>query len=63
MYVGHAFYGLTGFVVGVASVELVLLPVQAVLLARRKLWQPSLDVCVLSASAAIILMSLTASKP
>jgi O-antigen/teichoic acid export membrane protein len=54
MLLGHAMYGVVGFVVGVASVELLFYPVQALLIARRKLWQPELDVPVVLLSGVII---------
>jgi hypothetical protein len=53
MLLGHHFFGLIGFVAGVAVVELVIYPVQAVLAARWKLWQPELDLPVLLVSAAV----------
>ena len=54
MLAGFWLNGIVGFVVGCASVELLMLPIQAVLLARRKLWQPEVDLPTLAVSAAII---------
>ena len=54
MLIGNRLYGTVGFVVGYASVELLVYPVQAALIARRKLWQPEVDLPVLAASAIVI---------
>ena len=43
-----------GLVVGVASVELIFYPVQAFLIARRRLWQPELDMPVVLVSGVLI---------
>lgn len=47
MLLGHSLYGVMGFVVGVAAVELLCYPIQATLLARRRLWQPEVDLPLL----------------
>lgn len=54
MLLGHALYGLPGLVAAIAAVELVVYPFQAALIARRKLWQPELDLPVLAASALVV---------
>ena len=54
MFAGYALYGLPGFVLGVAAVELIVLPVQAVMISRRRLWQPQLDLPLIAASGALI---------
>jgi len=54
MFGGYALHGLPGFVVGVAAVEALVYPIQAVLVYRRRLWQPQLDLPVVAASAAMI---------
>jgi len=54
MFAGHALYGTVGLVLGLCVPELVMLPVQSFLLARRKLWQPELDVPVLVISALVV---------
>ncbi|MGC4070151.1 MAG: oligosaccharide flippase family protein [Polyangiaceae bacterium] len=48
MLLGTTFFGVVGFVAGCASVEFLMYPVQAMLLARRKLWQPEIDLPVLA---------------
>lgn len=58
MFTGYALGGTVGFVVGVASVELLVYPVQAIMMARRKLWQPEIDLPVLAAGAVVILLGL-----
>jgi len=45
---GYAAAGTGGFVVGVACVELLVYPIQATLIARRRLWQPEVDLPVLA---------------
>ena len=54
MMIGSKLFGTVGFVVGIASVELLVYPVQAVLIARRKLWQPEVDLPLLAASAVVV---------
>lgn len=54
MFAGYALYGLPGFVIGVAAVELIVFPVQTYLIARRRLWQPQLDVPVVAACGGLI---------
>jgi hypothetical protein len=54
MFTGYALGGTVGFVVGVASVELLVYPVQAMLIARRKLWQPEVDLPVLALASVVI---------
>jgi O-antigen/teichoic acid export membrane protein len=54
MIVGHRTHGLLGFVVGVALVELLVYPLQAFLIRRRRLWQPKFDLALVSASGALI---------
>jgi O-antigen/teichoic acid export membrane protein len=54
MFVGYALAGTVGFVVGVASVELLVYPVQTSLIARRKLWQPEVDLLVLALGALVV---------
>ncbi|HEY5284533.1 MAG TPA: oligosaccharide flippase family protein [Polyangia bacterium] len=56
MFIGFALYGTVGFVVGVASVELLVYPVQAMLIARRKLWQPEVDLPVLALAALVAVL-------
>jgi O-antigen/teichoic acid export membrane protein len=58
MLLGHAMYGVVGFVVGLASVELIFYPVQSYLIARRKLWQPEIDVPVVLVSGAMIALGV-----
>jgi O-antigen/teichoic acid export membrane protein len=53
--VGHRLHGLVGFVSGVALVELAMYPVTVILIARRKLWQPALDLPVLALGVALVL--------
>lgn len=54
MYAGQALHGIVGFVTGVALVELLVSPVQAFLISRRKLWQPSLDLPLLACAASLV---------
>jgi hypothetical protein len=54
MFGGYALHGLPGFVVGVAAVEALVYPIQAILVYRRRLWQPQLDLPVVAASGAVI---------
>lgn len=51
MLVGHAFFGVVGLVAGVAVSELVAYPIQAILVARRGLWQPEIDIPVIAGTA------------
>jgi O-antigen/teichoic acid export membrane protein len=57
MFLGFALYGTVGFVVGVASVGILLYPLQSILIARRKLWQPEVDLPVLALAALIVAIS------
>lgn len=59
MLLGHHWYGLPGFVFGAAVVELLVYPLQAFLLARRKLWQPELDLPVLVVGAAALAVAVS----
>ncbi len=54
MFGGYALGGLRGFVIGVASVEMLMFPVQATLIARRRLLQPKLDLPLIAASCALV---------
>ncbi len=54
MFTGYAMGGTVGFVVGVATVELLVYPVQTILIARRKLWQPEVDLPVLAVGGLVI---------
>jgi O-antigen/teichoic acid export membrane protein len=47
MIAGYSLYGIVGFVGGVALVELLVYPVQALLARRRELWQPEVDIPVM----------------
>jgi len=60
MFVGYHLYGTTGFVVGVACVELLLYPLQSALVARRKLWQPEVDLPVLAVLAVAVALGVAA---
>lgn len=48
MFTGYAVGGTVGFVTGVATVELLVYPFQSAIIARRKLWQPEVDLPVLA---------------
>jgi O-antigen/teichoic acid export membrane protein len=50
MIAGHHFFGVRGLVIGVASVGPLIYPFWAVVLHRKKLWQPALDLPVLLVS-------------
>jgi O-antigen/teichoic acid export membrane protein len=54
MLVGFHLHGIEGFVIGCVASEMVMYPVQSFLVARRRLWQPELDLPVLAASALIV---------
>jgi O-antigen/teichoic acid export membrane protein len=54
MVAGHRLHGLAGFVVGVALVELIVYPLQAFLISRRRLWQPKIDLALIGGSGALI---------
>jgi len=54
MFTGYVMGGTVGFVVGVATVELLVYPFQAILIARRKLWQPEVDLPVLAVGGAVV---------
>lgn len=56
MMCGHHLNGIVGFVVGVALVELVIYPVHMILIGRRKLWQPWLDLPVMAVGAALVVI-------
>jgi len=58
MFTGYALGGTVGFVVGVAAVELLVYPVQSVLIARRKLWQPEVDLPVLAGAGVVLALGL-----
>ncbi len=54
MFTGYALGGTVGFVVGVATVELLVYPVQTAIVIRRKLWQPEVDLPILAAAGLVI---------
>ena len=54
MAAGYYFRGLTGFVIGVACVEMIVCPLQAFLMFRRRLWQPKLDLPLVAVSGALV---------
>jgi O-antigen/teichoic acid export membrane protein len=54
MLAGHALAGLRGVVTGIALVELMIYPIQAILAYRRKLWQPELDLPLFAVTAALV---------
>jgi O-antigen/teichoic acid export membrane protein len=54
MFIGYSLHGTAGFVVGVACIELLVYPVQSVLVARQKLWQPEVDLPVLALLALVV---------
>ena len=58
MFVGYSLYGTPGFVVGVACVEFLLYPLQSALIARRKLWQPEVDLPVLAVLAVAVALGV-----
>jgi O-antigen/teichoic acid export membrane protein len=51
---GHAWFGVVGFCVGTTIPEVIMLPIQSFLLARRRLWQPELELPVLVAAAVAV---------
>ena len=51
---GHALAGPPGLIAGVALVELAVYPLQAVLVRRRGLWHPGLDLPVLAAAGLLV---------
>lgn len=55
MFAGYALGGTVGFVIGVASVELLIYPVQSFIVHRRKVWQPEVDLPVLAMAGLVIL--------
>jgi len=60
MFIGYHLYGTAGFVVGVACVEFLLYPLQSVMVARRKLWQPEVDLPVLAVLALVVALEVAA---
>jgi hypothetical protein len=55
MYFGRLWYGTPGLVVGAASVELLMWPLESLLVAKRhKLWQPEIDLPTLAISAVVV---------
>lgn len=56
MFTGYALGGTVGFVVGVATVELLVYPVQTAIVIRRKMWQPEIDLPVLAAGGLVIVL-------
>jgi O-antigen/teichoic acid export membrane protein len=58
MFIGHALYGTVGFIVGIACVEFLVYPVQSVLMARKKLWQPEVDLPVLAILGLVIALQV-----
>jgi O-antigen/teichoic acid export membrane protein len=55
MYIGRLTFGVVGFVVGAAAVEIPILPLQSFLVQRRhKLWQPEVDLPILAIGAALV---------
>ena len=51
---GYAWRGEVGFVIGVAAVELLLYPFQAVMLRAKGFWQPGVDLPLFAFAAAAI---------
>jgi O-antigen/teichoic acid export membrane protein len=51
---GYALAGLHGVVVGIALVELLIYPIQAILVIRRKLWQPEVDLPLLAVTGIVV---------
>lgn len=58
MIAGHTLGGTRGLVAGVALVELVVYPVQSILVRRRGLWQPEVDLPVLAAATVVAGLAL-----
>jgi O-antigen/teichoic acid export membrane protein len=58
MFTGYALGGTVGFVIGVASVELLIYPVQSFIVRRRKVWQPEVDLPVLAMAGLVILVGV-----
>jgi O-antigen/teichoic acid export membrane protein len=56
MFAGYEMGGTVGFVVGVATVELLMYPVQSAVIRRRKLWQPEVDLPVMAVGGLVILL-------
>jgi O-antigen/teichoic acid export membrane protein len=56
MFAGYEMGGTVGFVVGVATVELLMYPVQSAVIRRRKLWQPEVDLPVVAVGGLVILL-------
>jgi O-antigen/teichoic acid export membrane protein len=55
MYLGRLWYGTPGLVVGVASVELLMWPLESLLVAKcHKLWQPEIDLPCLAISSVVV---------
>jgi O-antigen/teichoic acid export membrane protein len=54
MFTGFVLGGTMGFVIGVATVELLVYPLQSAMIARRKLWQPEIDLPVLAVAGLVI---------
>lgn len=54
MFIGHHFGGPVGTVLGVASTDLLCYPYVAWCLNRKKLWNPKLDLTVMTAAAVVV---------
>lgn len=55
---GYHWKGELGFIIGIAAVEWLNYPVTAFIMARHKLWQPSIDFAAFAVSAAAIVLAL-----
>jgi hypothetical protein len=58
MYLGKMFFGTHGVIAGIALVELIVYPFQSILIARRKLWQPELELPVLVVSLGLVTLGI-----
>ncbi len=55
IYAGYHYLGEAGFVLGVAAANWVLYPVNALVMFRHGLWQPKLDMILITASVLVVL--------
>jgi O-antigen/teichoic acid export membrane protein len=57
IFAGYHYFGAAGIVMGVAAANWILYPVNAYVMSRNGLWQPKLDMIVISASVLIVALA------
>lgn len=57
IFVGYHYWGVAGIVMGVAAANWILYPVNAFVMFRNGLWQPKLDMILITASVLIVVLA------